>query len=462
MDIISKALVVDNDPHEGIVIVEALSALGVTSIFFREVGNPENGKLIGVRMVIIDFMLENQSVDDAVVTVQKRLAELISPKNGPFLVLGWTKLEEDLATEFVTKFNKTSNIHNYIFEKFILKGDFIDGDTIRMSELVDYVKDCAQIPDPLRFVFEWEKGATDASNNTVQLITSIAEIGMEFNIGKDGIPDREKWRESLYHLFMTIKTKQFGKNPCASVTSVKAVCEVLSPVLVDLVENNTKGIEDKYKEFEDSISETKSSGTPGDLQEAFIAEFSGLHNFSTSIGQYPTPRPGDVYFVDNVVLYSGEEVIQGFQPKQLIPDFFKFTEKKSHDNFEKHKTYKEILAKKAKAFVVDITPACDYVDRSMNYISRMLAGLIVPTESFAGYYEKGFQRKIGPTKNTKITELKDTSYLILNFHRVLSVNKISNREESKELLPTFRFTQPLLANIQTLFGTHALRQGILE
>lgn len=455
---IHSALVLDDKAEDAYAAVHALSRLGIGAILSRG-RSRDTPRVSGIRLVILDFsLLAGLSTEDSVSDTQQRLSEKLADKNGPFVILGWTKMDPNEARRFIDQYNETSNVHSYIFNNVLRKEEFETTRGYDIRKLSRAIRNALQFTSPLDFLFDWEKCIINAASSTVNSIGRIASLGIDFkeNIGRRDDPDREVWRVSLRHLFQNLSKMIHGDSSTNGELVIQSICEVLDPVLLDRVESETTELGRVHGSMAENLLDL-GRNAPGKMRAMMQSEILGFHHASSSVEHYSRPRPSDVYDYERMMLKlkpkgcKKQDFLAHSSDTDLHMTFFPGLEG----------DYKEILAQEGKRILLDITPLCDYQKRLSQEIttSRFVVGIIAPAREHTGYKNTGANIRIGPLRNPRIPSLESDCYLLFNYFRIvtlrLDVNKIYPT-------PLFRIGGHLLSRIQTLFGAHALRQGILE
>ena len=453
-----KALVLDDNPKDAWAVIQALSRLGIGSVYSR--GRKRDApKVSGIRLIILDFSLvKSLGTEELVSDARKRIFEKLKEDNGPFVILGWTQMIQSEANRFVEHYNETSTEYSYVFDSVLRKSDYKMNQRYNIRKLSDDIKDCLRFISPLSFLFDWEKHTINAASVTVNSIGEIASQGIKFkgDLAPPNASDREVWRLSLQHLMRNLARKLYGDSIKSGELAIKSFCEILDPVLLDQVESGASKLVQTHKETGEEVMNLRRD-TPPSMKTELESGILGFHHTSSAIEHYTTPRPGDVFEYRELMLKLKpkgchvESFLAHSSRKDLYQTFFKGL------NDEHRKTLNE----EAKRVLLDITPVCDYQKRLKEKIStsRFVVGLIAPSEMHHKCNGPDSNFVIGPLRNGKISALKKDCILLFNFFRIVSL-KLSLKEVHPR--PLFRISVPLLSRIQTLFGAHALRQGILE
>lgn len=453
-----KAFVLDDNPKDAWAVIQALSRLGIGSVYSG--GKKRDApKVSGIRLIILDFSLsEGLSTEDQVSDARTKIFEKLKEDNGPFVILGWTRMIQSEADRFVEYYNETSAEHSYVFKSVLRKKDYETNQGHNTRKLSGAIKDCLRFDSPLNFLFDWEKHTNNAASVTVNSIGEIASQGIKFksNLAGPNVSDREVWRLSLLHLMRNLSRKLYGDSIRDGELAIKSFCEILDPVLLDRVESESAKLVQTHKETGEEVMNLRRD-TPPEMKTELESEILGFHHTSSAINHYKTPRPGDVFEYRKSMLKLKpkgchvESFLAHSSRKDLYQTFFKGL------NDDHRKTLNE----EAKRVLLDITPVCDYQRRLKEKIStsRFVVGLIAPSEMHSKCNGPDSNYVIGPLRNGKISVLKKDCILLFDFFRIVSL-KLSLKKVHPR--PLFRINVPLLSQIQTLFGTHALRQGILE
>jgi hypothetical protein len=89
--------------------------------------------------------------------------------------------------------------------------------------------------------------------------------------------------------------------------------------------------------------------------------------------------------------------------------------------------------------------------------------MIVPADGFDKKKKRPeFVYKLGPVQNTNTEWLKEESFIVFNYLRIVSIPVKHLANPKHKLAPIFGLSGACLARIQTLYGGHAIRQGVFE
>src|SRR4051794_27261230 len=102
----TRVIIVDDDEKDGMAIAQELWRLRVPSLYFRGIDDvPENGRLKGVRLAVLDMDLLGGGTDEKskLSALVGTLDSILDPQNGPYAVIAWTG-HPDLVSQFEAYF----------------------------------------------------------------------------------------------------------------------------------------------------------------------------------------------------------------------------------------------------------------------------------------------------------------------------------------------------------------------
>ncbi len=498
---VSKALVIDDDREDGLAAVRALSYLGISSIYVQDFqeyldSEPESdiddtdsiANLFGIRLILLDFDIEKGLDDSDLVSLLNRVIKsILREDNGPYVILGWTNMaDEERIKDFVNAFNGESNVPSYMFDEVLQKGTFeiiepvsevrildtSDSESTKsetsshgvitksydIKTLANEIQESLNFIEPLGCIMDWENRVIKAANSTIKKLSSIAQNGLDYStiLNHSGDSNREIWLESLRNLIRKIAETQHGKDIPSGEAVIQAFCEVLNPLLSDVVDWHTSSMAIEYGNLGSESLGSNRKGLDG-LMDIYKLSLRSILNISIPATHHRQPRPGDVYDYDEVMPLLRSKGCFLINTRDHSPKESIIKECLEKDS----KLYREKVLNQGKRILLDITPLCDYSTNRVP-ISRFVVGLIVPSEGYVKKNRPEYTFVFGPVVNKDIRALEVDSHLIFNYLRLVSMPITKFKEHKKCPQPIFRISGPCLARIQTLFGGHAIRQGIFE
>jgi len=473
----ARALVLDNDPKEAALVIQALGSLGVAVLFHTGDDLEEHPlRHRGIRLLVVDMVLENRgaSADDPKTCASilvGTLQHLVEDDYHPIVVVCWTKhkdFKEDFEQAFRIAFPKLQFASAILFDKDKLLDN--------PEELLNQVRAALEKTEPFALLMNWEQQVHDAATDT------SSEISRLLSEGRSG---SESWEEFGYKVCAALAVAERGMRLADedSTMAVTSFFSALNPLLLDRLEllgnSNRIAAPDcsaqlltAVKAEVVSITEGQPKGSPVNEQvrcsvkrllaavQAEVASImkgkpkgsllpphiraslnSMLHLASCEYSAYVLP--GTVWIVP-----STGDVRENI--KSSIPSL-------DWDALRRETPLGGLPDIVPVPVLVEVTPPCDFAqDKAV--VSRLVPGYLV-NEATSKIPNTGYLWVLGPLliKDTA-NGLEGEFKLVLNakFFSSVSRSGVSNWK------PICRLRQAALANLTACIASHVGRVGFMK
>lgn len=429
----ARVIVVDDDEDDALPVLKAFAKTGVPCAFFDGSleGLPlEHERLTGVRLAILDMDLVGGGVSDKskATTLVSRLEGLLSPLNGPYAVLVWTKHPEliELFEEYTfasEKMPKPIIITTLTKDQCQNRsGDFnLEVVTAKIDEAISQFS-------PLQFLQAWEEKDFEAATQVTNILSDLVLDESEPKRWRDA------WRNQLLNLMYALAKEAAGEsldentvlgglygslNPLHSDRMESCVSE-LSVLLSGSAREILKHQEDCGIERKAVINRMLHLAVEGDDKYAA----GNIYRFE------PDKAPGWVPTCDN-----------------LLTDFL-------DPQYNRPEQRKELCIK-CHHVLVEISASCDHAQKNIR-IARFVAGLIIPESERGKVKRAEYIWKLGPLM---IGEEGSTGLYSLYFSaRHLMTSSV---DEAVGMKPFMRLRSQAFIHLQAWFARHASRPGLI-
>jgi len=434
----ARVVVVDDEPEEALPILKALSKIGVSAVYF-DGGKKElprrADRLTGVRLAILDMDIVGGGTDDKskASALVKYLTGILSPGNGPYAVLAWTKHAE-LIEHFEKYLFEQSEHPNPIFVAKLEKAECKKGKRFDLSLVAQKLKTSLQAASPLLFLQGWEGQAFEAATRVTNELSSIT--------GADSATLsvwREQWKSEVVRLMHTLAQAQAGQH-LDQDSCFRHLYDSLNPLHADALERGTMALSLQLRAHADEIV----NATPecGPDRKARLNAL--LHLSFENLGSLAT---GNIYVLSHKNAHSRFPGIG-----ELLKDFVG-----PPNDDAAAKRLKE-MAQVVTAIAIEISAVCDYAQGNVR-VPRFLSGLFIPVE----YCKKlkartGFLWRFGPLF------LDHSPVSSGRYELCFSARHLVTLEDTPaQKLKVFARLRPqALTDLQAMFAQHASRPGIMR
>jgi hypothetical protein len=434
----ARVVVVDDDETEALPIMQAFARNGVSTAFFngRPRGLPKKeNRLKGVRLAVLDMDVVGGGVGDAnkVATLCKVVASILSPENGPYVAIAWTKHPE-LQRQFEEYMFRLNGFPKPILTVAIEKAKCkLKNGKFDMTCIAQRVGEALDEINPFMFLQAWEEKAFDAASDVTNALSDITDVE-----APDYRQWRIQWRTSVLGLMRALAAAVAEQHLNAS-SCIAALCDGLNPLHADRMENNSTGLSEEFASQSESIlAATADCGV----------ERRGKMNAMLHLGfdNLPSSSAGGVF-----------RFLLGHKPKwvpsasSLLDDLIQ-----PMDTVERTEERKAEVLAAAVPILVEVSPVCDHAQRNIR-VPRFVAGVIVP-EAFVKKLKKaaGFAWHLGPVHLDQPFMPSGEYAFVLSARHLVTQNK----KRTESLRSSARLRAQALGDLNAWLFHHASRPGM--
>jgi hypothetical protein len=417
-----RVVVIDDIETEGIPLVKALSKNGVPTTYFTGLDMNElpSEPFQDVRLVFLDIVIGTQSSEkNKIATVGNILRKIIGEKNGPYILIGWTKHNE-LLEKIKNLQHVQSPIITLNLEKLNCRNDRGDYD---INKIESKLKEELDKVGAFHFFVLWENIVHKSANQIVKEFSSFYDNDSNWEKNLSNV---------LFHLASAYAGKQLGNEKKDIIQNGMLT---FNGTFIDFLENTMRGLD--YSEI--NIDFNHKEEIPENVYAKINSKLLLMESLDTRLTQ-----PGNVYEIkDNCSL------------KVNVQELF-------NQEFDKY-TRKEDFLKKIKYIQLEVSPTCDFAQGKWR-LSRLLPGVMWPSEHLLNY----------PIKKKRDVELiKDADYIYSSplfeknhqtFKMVFDLRylRASPLTDLDKIQPSFVIRHQLLVDIQSHLARHINRPGVIS
>ncbi|MHC3032960.1 hypothetical protein [Acinetobacter nosocomialis] len=495
-----RIIIIDDQVEQALPLIKYLSKYNYSFKYFNgsisDLPNPDQG-FDDIRVVFLDLnLLDNKRPDRTHFSMLKGvLNRIIKKVSHPYLLVAWTRHDDDIGQLDSYVFEETDNMH--LKKPFSIvkanKLDFFDLDGIE-QEVGDYNKLKLDLENKfknfpeLACLFKWENINHNITN----------EIASDFFPSSDSYEEWATKTKSILNLFAKASIGRHY-NISDDTTKVNAAFEVINQLFMDKLETSFYSLthEIVLSQQDSSIDlspleiNTKLlTGTPIKKDTTYPGTVVTCENEDLKLEIFKKiilRDPGADFFSDLIFevdfnelseqsqqLYIGEyysknainyEELGKDEQKEARKSAISFLRGAKH-NVEFKQLSKSLqrdiclqkknsLIKDATLIEVCIDPLCDYVQQKA-FFPKIAKGLIVKNEIRNLIDLNTEALYISPSFNYGATEV----FIALDYRYLQTLNE-NKKSEIVEPNIVFRLRSSLLADIQSKLSRHVNRQGIL-
>lgn len=442
----ARVIVVDDQEEDALQIVRALWKKHIAALYFRgpqdQLG--DDHRLCGVRLAFVDMDIVGGHVDpkSRASAVVNLLKHILSPANGPYFIIAWTKHKELVA--IFDDYLFTQEIPRPISIVTIAKADCRNADGKEgydMTKIDAAVEKQLAMFSPLLFLQAWEELSLAAAakvTHELSLRASSAE--------NDPTKWREQWRTGMLQIMHTMAIASAGKkNVKDGDGAVSAFLGALNPLHADRLEASTPGLCRAVSASSKEILSPDAKKGCDAQSKAWINTM--LH---CSFDRLNLFQAGNVY--DGKVL-------------KVLSDPGAFCAEYIRGDRTSGQWQKRVEEFKAAAIpiLVEINATCDHAQKKVR-LARLVPGLLIPKgeieaeESSRIVKHAGYLfEEIGPIYLDWDEKTKGDYYLVLNALYLLSQEVDAVSKTSAK----FRLRAQAFGVVQSWFACHGSRPGML-
>lgn len=443
-----RVVIVDDRDEEAMPLIQILSIHGVPVTYFKgEYDKLPEHQLDSVRIIFLDLRLNEPSDDKtAISTILSVVDKIISPDNGPYLAILWSKHSVDYRSELEARFadkpNKPSMIldlektlylqhtgeHNR--EEFLAGVEKSVKDQFTGEELKIILDSVGQtydqvtsiktsfVPDALERIesklkkelekagvfhlfFLWENIVHKSAGETVKTVYKF-------------FPDDDKWNDNMQNVLYNMAKAYMGKQLSDdSKDIVRASLVTFNEVFTDILNRESRNGIGEFK-----FGFANKSRLPKNLMARINSKIVLISDAEDQI------IPGNVYVTGRTSQYNAQ--------------FFRDGAFSEGTEFDK--------------LIIEVSPYCDYAQKKWQ-VSRQLPGILCPEQYFSKLDNKEFMY---------ISPIIDVGGNIYKIVCDLRFFQASSFDVLQSLHPVFRLKHGLLVEIQSHIARHIGRPGILS
>lgn len=460
----SRVVVIDDLPDEALPVIEAFGRVGIGCLYLRgeRLEDLPKEPLRGVRLVVLDMRLGTIGGTKQTASMTANVfSRTISADEGPLIVLLWTKHREDIPAFKTALFNIEPKFRTTLLITDLEKPVTITPGTLR--KITGKLNALARNWAPISLLWVWEQLAHDAATATTAIIAE--QVANNANLGaEDGEEVRkDKWLLSLKRLLRTLAEAAGGRD--AGVQSAR------SDLLETLIALN-----DDRLELSSAAANIQSLKVifdqPCGVTRAQAAPLNGVVMIGSPAQRPQELRPGNVYTLGRNhgtfrpcridVRQLMAEVLVNFERDAAFKGHHDLVTKHKEDPKQAgpHKQAREKrrreLFDQCKAVVAEITPTCDFAQRSRQLV-RLAGGVLVP---------EALDRLVPSVKESLRTfELIAIPGLEGLWKPVFSGRFFYTMPDPRRSLtrrPTFRLRPGVLADLRNWYASQSARPGYLS
>lgn len=428
-----RIAIVDDNIEEALPLMKVFSKNQMPYVFYK--GNDldylpeENTRYNDIRLLFLDINLlghstpNDKQVKSTLISVLKRI---ISNENYPYVLVYWSKEEEQYSSLVNDIFENELVDRAPIALKKFVKADFFDLDGNALegeNNLLDELKQVLLEEHVYRYLLHWENCTHISSDITLQ------ELFKPFH----NLPN-SNWTNNATNLMHKLGQSYAGAllNSQSSQKKIRSSLNALNVIFTDSLERrvNTSDIENP----------TEFNSNNNNIEQNTIPEI----NYKLLLSDEIVPNT-----------YSGTVIKIKKKSKEIEKEYDELLTKILKDDRIKND---EIKFKKLKdssiKIWVNVTPLCDTVQNKVKH-HRMVKGFLVSESEIS---RKTFHNNEAIFMSPKFNFNQKTYIIILDFRHFFTLDNISLFNYNEAI---FRLRQQLLAEIQSKLARHISRQGIL-
>lgn len=434
----TRVVVIDDNKDEAIPIIKALSKRNIATAFFdgsqAEFPEKEN-RLYGIRLAILDMdLIGGVNAKSKASALVNTLGKILSPDNGPYIVIAWT-MHPDLLEVFEKYVFAENYVPNPISSIMMKKVDCLDDNG---NWDIDFISEVLEnkLADfsPLLILQAWEEQSFLAATEVINLLSQLAI--------PENTEDLDEWRQSwknqLLELMHVIADAGAGKK-LRDLSSLRVVYDVLSPLQADRLESNSGKLSkelDKLGKYIISAAKILDNDGRAKLNKMFHLSTDHLENLA----------PGNIYLINPY-----KKRPYWVPPRHHL--FSDLLQKQQNPLYQLDKNTKARL----RQILVEITPACDHSQKNIR-LARLIPGFLVPVGLKNHFKSAGFIYKFGPCYlNLKMRVDSNRYYLFFSARHMFS----ASIRQLETLDPICRLRPQSFDKLVTWFSGHATRPGII-
>jgi hypothetical protein len=434
----ARVVVVDDDESEALPIIKAFARRQIPAAFFDggRRGLPrKNDRLKGVRLAVLDMDVVGGGVPDAtkLAALAKLVASILSPYNGPYVVLAWTKHPE-LSQQFEDYLFRIAGFPRPVLTVTLEKAACkTANDKFDIACITRRIEQALEDVHPFMLLQAWEGRAFDAATDVTNALSEIAAAG-----AADYAAWRRAWRTQLLQLMYALASAVAEQN-LDNDSCLAAFYEALNPLHADRLESNSMELATRFAPHAADILAAR--GDPGIEKLAKMNTM--LH---IAFDNLQSSSAGNIY-----------RFLSGHKPKwvpsasDLLNDLLEPLQQE-----ERMRQRKDEVLAVSLPLLVEVSPICDHAQRNVR-IPRFVAGVVIPIVH-ANTLKKsgGFNWRFGPIYLDRPLMAPGQYYIVLSARHL--VTHVLTTSDS--FRPSARLRSEALNDLFAWLFHHASRPGI--
>jgi hypothetical protein len=355
-----------------------MARAGIATAYFE--GNeadtpPPEDRLRGVRLAVLDMDIVGARVDEKsrVAALLGFLEKVLSPANGPYIAIVWTKHKE-LRELFEAAVVRSEQLPRPILVTMIEKAQFAKGDgRFDLEALSSRLNDELRSASPLVLCQAWEGTASAAASDVINQLSALAAPAAatlpEYHAG---------WKANMLCLLHTI-ARASAEQHLGPATCIDAISAALNPLNTDRMEQMSGALSNGLDWIAAEVL-----GAPPDCGDERRARVNGM--LHVGLPRANILVPGGIYV-------GTEELVRrlGVNVATVFDDLVK----PSGNAAQRQEWINEIKAG-SRFILVEFSAACDHAQKNIRS-ARCVAGLLVPRGSHGRIKDRGqFFWSFGP------------------------------------------------------------------
>lgn len=432
----AQVIVVDDDPREALPIIKAFARKGVASAYFDGSTGmlpSTNSRLRGVRLAILDLVLAEGAQGDVgkVSPTIAALSAILSPENGPYSVILWTK-HEDLKAAFEDRLFAQASLPRPVFTVMIEKADCKNKNgAFSLPKLSTALDDALTGSSALYALQAWETYSFLSSSEVVNSLSALVSP-----VGGNLSAWRNSWETGIIRLIRALAAAAAGKN-LDRETFLGALFSSLNPLHADRMETH---ITEAVAPFKDKVDAVLSNiGAIANPAKATVHTM--LHLSTKDLGQL---------FAGNMYRTGTSRGPRGAPTASAILDDML---KPSAPNV------KAQVESGSVPVIVECTAACDHAQQKIR-VARFVGGVLIPdhlVERIHPIQHLGFAWGLGPIQ-MEMGVPQGIYHLRISARHWMTVDLASARR----LHPIGRLRAQAFTDLQSFLSRHAGRAGVMS
>jgi hypothetical protein len=435
----ARVVVVDDDEQEALPVLKAFAKNGIATAFFdgRKRGLPrKDSRLKGVRLAILDMDIVGGGVSDnsKASALVKLVDQILSPENGPYAVLAWTKHPEliDIFERYV--FQQTG-MPKPIFTVSVEKAECRSAaGAFDLGCISEKIEAALKQISPLMLLQGWEGECFTAATD---VINTLSDLAAEANSATEPSEWRNHWRDALLQILYAM-AKAHAEKHLDEGSCLAAIYAVLNPLHADRMDSNAATLYGTLKDQAPQIlaaSADCGAARKAKVNASLHLSFEHLKSFS----------PGNVYKL------STRRKPKGMPGREELIELFM----KSTGDATRNEEIKAEISAVATPIAIEVNPVCDHAQKNV-HVARFIAGLVIPA-SIRTFMKtaSGFIWEFGPFVTTVFGSGHHYFYLS---SRDLITNDLKH---AVKLTAIARIRGQCFADLQVWLAGQSARPGVL-